>query len=295
MRMRDRSKFAALILTHGRPDKVITYKTLRKCGYTGRIVIVIDDEDPTADEYRQRYGDEVVQFSKSEAVKGTDVGDNQGKRGLVVYARNASFAIARDLGLDYFVQLDDDYSNFSHRSRVPDATEDWELRQLRASSIRNMDEVVASMLSLLEDTGALTVAFAQGGEMIGGVASHVARLGWKRKAMNSFFVRTDRPVTFMGATNEDVSSYCVLGSRGEVFMTVSQASLSQTQTQQQRGGLTEEYLDSGTYVKSFYTVMMCPSFVSVRSIGMSERRIHHHIDWPHAVPKILAPEFRKDG
>jgi len=41
--------FAALILTHGRPDNVITERTLRRQGYTGRIVFVLDDEDKTAD------------------------------------------------------------------------------------------------------------------------------------------------------------------------------------------------------------------------------------------------------
>ena len=42
--------FAAFILTHGRPEHVYTYKTLRSQGYTGQIYIVIDDEDPTENE-----------------------------------------------------------------------------------------------------------------------------------------------------------------------------------------------------------------------------------------------------
>ena len=37
--------FVAFILTHGRADNVITYNTLRNHGYTGRIVLIIDDED----------------------------------------------------------------------------------------------------------------------------------------------------------------------------------------------------------------------------------------------------------
>jgi hypothetical protein len=39
------NSFVALILTHGRPDNVHTIKTLRKCGYTGDIIIVLDNED----------------------------------------------------------------------------------------------------------------------------------------------------------------------------------------------------------------------------------------------------------
>ena len=42
-----RDDFCAFILTHGRPYKVHTYQTLRKAGYTGKIYIVIDNEDKT--------------------------------------------------------------------------------------------------------------------------------------------------------------------------------------------------------------------------------------------------------
>ena len=49
--MKIREDFVALILTHGRAERVHTYRSLRKQGYTGRIVIVIDDEDETAPDY----------------------------------------------------------------------------------------------------------------------------------------------------------------------------------------------------------------------------------------------------
>ena len=43
--MKLNKNYAVFILSHGRPDNVITYQTLRKCGYTGRIFIIVDDED----------------------------------------------------------------------------------------------------------------------------------------------------------------------------------------------------------------------------------------------------------
>ena len=92
--------FAVFILTHGRPDNVVTYDTLKKHGYTGRVYLVIDDEDDTEDQYRERYGDKVIQFSKREIEKTFDTGDNfTNKRGVIIYARNACFEIARNLGV----------------------------------------------------------------------------------------------------------------------------------------------------------------------------------------------------
>lgn len=64
-----RDDFCVFILTHGRPDRVYTYKTLRKRGYTGKIYIVIDDEDETENEYRAIYGDEVLQFCKKDVAE----------------------------------------------------------------------------------------------------------------------------------------------------------------------------------------------------------------------------------
>lgn len=291
--MRDPEKFAVLILTHGRADKVITYKALRKHGYTGRIYLVIDNEDDQEADYRKRYGDEVVQFDKAAVARRIDAADQSQDRRTILYARVAAFDVARDLGLDYFLQLDDDYSGFYYRYKAADDAPMWERRVLASPPIRDFDGVVRAMLRFLEDTRALTVAFGQGGEHIGGVASHLARLGIKRKAMNSFFCRTDRPIPFAGRLNEDVNAYCLGGSRGDLYFTVFDVSLVQAQTQQNSGGMTDAYLDVGTYVKSMYTVMMCPSFVSVRSLGRTDRRIHHFIDWDHGIPKILDPRLRK--
>ena len=39
------NNFAVFILTHGRPDNVITIKTLRQSGYTGKVYFIIDNED----------------------------------------------------------------------------------------------------------------------------------------------------------------------------------------------------------------------------------------------------------
>lgn len=63
-----RNDFAVLILSHGRADRVYTIPTLRKGGYTGKVYIVVDNEDEQQDEYIARYGKEnVIVFDKLEA------------------------------------------------------------------------------------------------------------------------------------------------------------------------------------------------------------------------------------
>jgi hypothetical protein len=71
--------------------------------------------------------------------------------------------------------------------------------------------------------------------------------------------------------------------------------VEQDQTQRNDGGLTDSYLDLGTYVKSFYTVMYSPSCIKVAEMGANHRRIHHRINWDAAVPKIMNERYRKAG
>lgn len=280
------SEFAVFILTHGRPDKVKTIATLEKGGYTGKIYLIVDNLDETQDRYKELFGDQVVVFDKFEAAEYTDAGDTQNAMRGVVYARNASFKIARDLGIDYFLELDDDYSDFNFRY-------DDQL-QYKYRPITNLDDVFEAYVKFLKNTPTKTITMAQGGDFIGGSQSTLARnLGLKRKAMNTFFCATDRPFRFYGRINEDVNAYVLNGSRGELYFMNPQVCVQQTETQQSSGGLTELYLDAGTYFKSFLTVIYHPSSVKVGILNSSHKRIHHRIDWTRTVPLILNEKYKK--
>ena len=65
-------------------------------------------------------------------------------------------------------------------------------------------------------------------------------------------------------------------------------------TQQNPGGLTDIYLDNGTYVKSFYSVIHEPSCVKVALMGSNNKRIHHKINWDKCCPKILNEKWKKE-
>jgi hypothetical protein len=113
--------------------------------------------------------------------------------------------------------------------------------------------------------------------------------------MNSFFCDVDKPFKFMGRINEDVNLYAENGRRGELFITVPRIRLEQKQTQANDGGLTDIYLDLGTYVKSFYSVMYAPSCVKIAEMGVTARRLHHRLSWKNTCPLIIPEEYKKHG
>ena len=281
--MMKHENFAVFILTHGRAGNVVTERMIRKDGYTGRIVLICDDEDDQLDEYRKKFS-EVYVFNKEKYFKASDVADNDGTRSIVLPARNACHDIAKELKLTYFLELDDDYSAFHYRYTEGD--------RLRGDRLR-CDDVFDAYLDFLDESGAVTVAFVQGGDLIGGAQSSTWRKGLLRKAMNCFFCRTDRPFKFYGRINEDTTAYTYLGSQGKLMLSPTAICCVQGTTQQNAGGLTDAYLQMGTYRKSFYSVMYMPSAVKVGAMGQTHWRYHHSIDWERCVPKIIEEKWRK--
>lgn len=278
--------FACFILTHGRPKEVVTYKSLRKWGYTGKIYIICDDEDPTLDEYKKLFGDQVIVFNKDEALQLFDLMTNEDKRGGAVYARNVCFNIAKNLGLQYFCELDDDYREFQWRYE-----EDNKLRLTYPIDLDSAFLEAVRFLNLSDDI--YSVAFAQGGDFIGGLNGSGYKQKLRRKCMNSWICDVDKVFTFNGIMNDDVNAYTSWGSRGGLFFTLNQLMVNQPDTQTRSGVTTDMYLDDGTYMKSFYTVLQCPSFVKVSIMGDSHYRIHHHVDTEHGYPKILSDKYKK--
>lgn len=284
-----RRESAVLILTHGRPDRVFTYAALRKYGYTGKIFIVIDDTDKTSDLYRAKYGDQVLVFDKKQAAQITDAMDNQQNMKAVVYARNIAWDIAAGLGLTHFLVLDDDYDRFGYvfspRYRYLE----------KGPATQKLDALFGLCWDFLDSTPTTCIAWAQGGDFLGGAAGGALKDGLKvkRKVMNSFFLRTDRRFSFPGTINEDTTAYAMHGATGTILITFYSLRLWQKPTQTNAGGLTDIYLQLGTYVKSFYTVMAAPSCVKIRQMGQSHQRLHHSITWRHAVPKIIHEKHRK--
>lgn len=277
--------FACFILTHGRPNNQKTLQTLQKQGYTGKTYLIVDNEDPALSEYHKKY-DNVIVFDKEEAAKITDRGDIIQKKNTVLFARNMCHKIAKDLGLEYFCELDDDYTCFGYRY-----ISGKQLKQI----CFDVDSVFDEYLDLLDKTNALCVCMAQMGDFIGGAESfgHDINKRCIRKAMNVYFMRTDRPYKFVGRMNDDVNTYVTLGHKGKLLFTYGRCAINQMETQQQGGGLTDMYKENGTYMKSMYSVMMCPSAVKVAAMNCEHPRLHHKINWNACTPKIIRQEYKK--
>lgn len=273
--------FAIFILSHGRADRVYTYRTLQRHGYTGKIFIIVDDEDEQLEKYLSLYGDIVIPFSKKE-VPFLTCDNFYDDTKTVIFARNATFRIAAQLGIEYFVQLDDDYKEFSYK--IPFR---------RERRIKNLDLILIKLLEFYKRTPFHVVSIAQGGDFIGWDRNKLHSFHKSylriRKMMNFWLCSIHRPFQIIGRMNDDTNVYTYQQSIGILCITIPYLMLNQTQIQKNPGGLTDMYLRYGTYVKTFYTVMLYPSAVKISVMGAKHKRFHHKVNWRFAIPHIISP------
>lgn len=276
--------FALFFICHNKVN-FETYKTvIETYKYSGPWYIILDDKDKHIEEFKNKYGEEHVKiFSKTEIWKKIDMMDNFTYDSVITFARNACFDIAEEIGVKYFLTLDDDYDSF--RFRLPHKAScplKWGY----------FDKVVQLYLDYYKKNKNIWVmAFCQGSDL-----SAISEGKVLRKAMNGLFFSTDRRVWFKGHLNEDVTTYTKYNNLGCLFLTLPTIQLNQMPTQT-GGGISGVYEKYGTYTKTFYSVMMNPTFIKVstftKGFRMSKFRIHHKIDSEHGYAQVISSRFKK--
>lgn len=280
------NNFVIFIISNSRPNNIITIKTLIEAGLTIPYYIVVDNEDNTINNYIDIYKDKVIVFDKKKYYNNIDNFNNLGVYRSTTYARNACFDIAKDLQKEYFLVLDDDYTEFKFRINK-NLNHPFGFFKIK----KNIDNILFDTLNYYIRTDCKSICFSQGGDWFGGEKQF--GLPPKRKAMNSFFCSVNRRFDFFSTLNEDVNTYIGLGKTGNVFLTIPFIQLDQMPTQNNKGGMSDAYINSGTYTKSFYTVMLRPDCTKVSLMGRTNKRFHHLIDWSIAVPKIIDKKYKK--
>lgn len=278
--------FALFIITHKRPDNQLTLKCLKRAGYTGKVFLVCDTGDPTLDQYKEKYGDKVVTFKKKDYIGKFDIMINEQIMGIATYARAALYDIAKKMGLDYIVVMDDDYTGFY--TKIDEECNYVDTR------VMEMDKLIHYHLKYLHNANLDALAFAQAGDFIGGENGGFNRrnLPILRKIMNVFFFDVDKPVYYHGAMNDDVIAGITLARQGRIALTPTLVSTVPAPTQSISGGLTELYKDNGTYTKSMYSVVASPSSVTTKYQD-AVSRVHHWINANKTYPCIISDKHKK--
>jgi len=277
--------YAVLICTHGRPYAQHTLNTLRRCGYTGKIYLILDNEDETYPEYHTNkdYTDIWV-FDKQFYINEIDTGVLEPKRKAILYAKSACESIATmHLGLDAFVIADDDITGFRYRYEDGNS-----LRSLPIT--QNMDEIIYSYMSYILDAGICATSFGNDRMYIGGKISDERKSEF-RAPYNFVFRNSHIPFSWVSEMYEDTISPILENQRGHYTIQLPIVKYDMKElVAGADGGMSETYSQMPIYERIFQVIKYSPT--STKFV-VSNGKITNSILREHTYPKLVSSSYKK--
>lgn len=245
-------RFAIFILTNGRPNHQYTLEFLRK-SFKGDVFLICDNEDKTLKEYQNNYGEKVIVFDKKEWVSKSDPMDNFQSKNSVLYARNAVFEIAKDMGYEFFVMVDDDVTGLSFRYEKDG--------KLVGKPVKDFNKVSSVILETMDNTGTDFFSFGMDKIYIGGSSNGQYRKKIIDKVYCFIFCRTEQQHFYKGIMNEDEINNILSMSVGKLAKSLTAIQIQYKPIGRDNiGGNAETYNENGyySYIRNFYPIIAFP-------------------------------------
>lgn len=270
--------FVVFICTHGRPHEQKTLEMLRRCGYTGLVYLIVDDEDITRfllNSYIDDSTDYLV-FSKKGHIKRDDSGTSSPLRNTHLYAWNACERFAQVCNFQYYVIMDDDLTSFRYRYK-----EDGHLKSQTIT--KNMDRVLGAYIDYLKDTDIACLSIADVRNYIGGKAKD-------GRNMNTVVFRNgEHHVIWHSEMYEEMATSITIQQRGKfVFQPTFIQYETKTMAKDVKGGMEEIYKSQGILKRAAYTVMYHPDCISFDANNTGFR-----LKKDNAFPKLIGSSCRQ--
>ena len=247
--------YAVMICTHGRPNAQHTLKILRDCGYTGKIILIVDDEDDTLPELMMKtFGEaEIVEFNKQMWIDKSDTGTIENQRKCILYAKNFCEDLAKERQLDAFVIADDDIFNF--RYRYP---EYGKLKSLKIT--KDMDKVIEAYAEYMLSADIVAIGFGFTQFYFSGENSFSPENFLKyRVPYNFVFRNTKHRIDWMSWFGEDIITAVMYNKRGYFMQDFPFVQQEIKPLAKEAGGMKDTYDNNSDIRLAMQNIMYLPS------------------------------------
>lgn len=278
-----------MICTHGRPDKQYTLEALRKAGYTGKIILVVDDEDDTVNALASKYthytdsSTSVCIFCKQDYIDKVDYGPKLFRK-VILYGKCACEQLAKELNLDAFVISDDDTKQFRFRW-----VEDGKLRAVNIT--KDFDSVFEAFTEYMLTADITALSFGYTSSYLKGTQvfePHV--LCNNRVAYNFVFRNTKHDVDWRGSYGEDLITACTSGIKGNIWMNIPTVQNDMVVQGKSSGGMTELYKSQDSFELVQCETMYCPTSMTAQYY---KTRWYGAVQRENTFPKIISSRHSK--
>ena len=273
------NNFAVYILSHGRAGNVKTYHTLRNAGYTGKIYVVIDDEDKQGDLYREEFGDECVVFCKQEYMDKADTISLDGTRISALFARLFIMDIAKDN--EYYLMIDDDVEKITFRYPCGNS--------LKSMAINNADYMFEKIVNFMKGAKLNVLALQLAEGLIGGL-NGIYKNGLINQVLaGAYLLKGDTDYRFFGSVNEDTVGTLDYIGRGGLGWRLGCITITTPVRGSNSGGLSSDYNKKNWYYIDMHAVVVAPWCCKIDVDNENRQKI----DMRYARPRILSEVYKK--
>lgn len=278
---------AVMICTHGRPNAQHTLHTLREGGYTGKVILIVDDEDDTVGDLIQSNCNDTTKyivFCKQDYIDKSDTGTNENQRKCILYAKNFCEDLAQNMKLDAFVIADDDILNF--RFRYP---EDGHLKSQKVLS--TMDEVIDAYYKAMIDCDMVATGFGftqfyfSGSESFGNENMQKYRVPY-----NFVFRNAKHKVDWMSWFGEDIITAVYYGRIGQLWTALPYVQQEIVSLASASGGMKDTYDGNSSARLAMQNVMYLPAELKAFHY---QGKFMASIKRDKAFPKLISSSFKK--
>lgn len=276
--------FSIFITSHNSPDECRSFYSLRKAGYTEPIYIVIDDEDPQYEVYKEHVFNLLV-FHKQDYIDKLDIGMSKSnpQRAAVLYARAAVEDFAKEKGLDYFIVMDDDLYGFRYRY--------VEGNKLLSRPVESFKRLIDTYIQFMNESNSICLSFANDGSFIGGADVVTSGKMLERRSCHTIFLRdVSKEFEWKFAVNEDYVSSLLYANIGKLMFTLPFVQRNISGMNDRQEGMHDLYESTTEFQRAFYNVIACPWTCTV-----TEYKNHFVVrtDKNTAYPKIVSSKYRR--
>lgn len=277
--------YGVFVISHGRPDKQHTLKTLRDCGYTRELYLVLDDEDDTYPLYHHNleYCDDILQFKKQTYIDKTDTVTADKKRSSPVYARNCVEEYANDRNYDAYIIMDDDIQNLRYRW-----VEDGSVKSL--SLTQNLDDVLDNYIAFMLENDISATSFSNVMLYVGGSSGVDNRIMNNREMYQIHMRNLKFPVEWKSIINNDTITELMYSRMGYHIWSLPFVIYDSPKMNTLPGGMKSVYDSLSEFNRAFMATVVMPSVcrpvVSNGHIVIGRSR-------QAAYPKVISGRYKK--
>lgn len=284
-------KFAVFILSHSRASRVETYNTLRSAGYTGKIYIVVDDEDPQLSTYKDRFENsddytELLVFGKQPMIDIADTVYPEKKRSSALYARNFIENMAEIFRLDTFAMMDDDITSLRFRW-----IEDGSVKSHTVNS--TMDKVFEYYSQYIIDAEIATASFPYSMFYVSGTSGLDKKITESRHTYQIHIRNTNFPVDWVSVINQDTITQLQTMQVGYIWWSIPYLVFDAEPMNSKSGGLKSVYDSIKDFDMAFLAVISNPSCCKVAYSSGPRSTMQIKEDKHTSYPMIVSERYMK--